>query len=919
VVATAIVVPWRLVVASIVLSLSLAVVALNGRTHEHLVVASMPRVGVAPAQGLSSLPAAALEPVSLALGADDPSYHFSRQGDGFLAQSPAQSLRARFGRAEVTVASGTARLGLTLRAAGYGSSLRAVGAVAPRVQSHRVVYAHAGLSEWYANGPAGIEQGFTIRRTPGDQSGPLTLSMTLTGNLHGSVDHGGDSLLLSHTGRPMIRYDGLEASDARGRTLRSWLVLHGTQMLLRVETRGARYPLRIDPLIQQAKLSASESAGASVALSADGNTALIGGSSDEEGTGAAWVFVRSGTTWIQQAKLMGFGEVSSGRFGDAVALSADGNTALIGAREDNGEQGAAWVFTRSGTTWTQQGEKLIGGGESGRDDQGEFGDSVALSADGNTALIGGASDGGYVGAAWVFTRSGTVWAQQGPKLTGSTSGGTGPKFGTSVALSAEGNTALIGGPYDDHGAGAAWVFMRTGSTWSQQGEKLTGTEELGEAWFGDEVALSADGNTAVIGGPFDSEWEGGVWVFTRSGSQWTQQGKKLVADGEVSYRDYAGLFGESIALSANGNTAVIAASSNDDGLGGVWTFTRTGSNWTQQGEELTGGIEEEAENGFRTSVSGFGDSLALSSEGDTALIAGFYGINGTGAAWVFVNPSPNVATGTASNVEQSSATLSGTVEPGPATTVHFQYGASETYGYTTTQQSVEAATSAAPLTADVTGLLPGTTYHFRMVSENSLGTVYGDDESLTTAAPVAPPPSTPTPITTSTTAVGTASKASTATTRTPATLAGPPNVSTVAPAIIVNVAQSNRIWRADTQLSKRSARRPTIPLGTTFYLTLDEQANISLTFEQLSSGRRVDGRCVVQTRKNSHAPLCHKPPAIEGAIGFAGHHGKNEVRFAGVIPYSKTLQTGSYMLVITATNSAGQHSKARELSFAVVS
>ena len=112
---------------------------------------------------------------------------------------------------------------------------------------------------------------------------------------------------------------------------------------------------------------------------------------------------------------IGSGEVSEGEFGYSVALSADGNTALIGGDRDNGEVGAAWVFTRSGSTWTQQGAKLTGSGEIGA---GAFGDSVALSADGNTALIGGYRDNEGVGAAWVFTRSGSTWTQQGAKLTG---------------------------------------------------------------------------------------------------------------------------------------------------------------------------------------------------------------------------------------------------------------------------------------------------------------------------------------------------------------------------------------------------------------------------------------------------------------------------------------------------------------------
>jgi hypothetical protein len=135
-----------------------------------------------------------------------------------------------------------------------------------------------------------------------------------------------------------------------------------------------------------------------------------------------------------------------------VAISGDGNTALIGLSDENGHVGAAWVFVRSGSTWSQQGPKLTANDETM---QGLFGDSVALSGDGNTALIGGQGDNGQhgegVGAAWVFVRSGSTWSQQGSKLTACDESGQG-RFGLSVALSGDGNTALIGG------GGAAWVF-----------------------------------------------------------------------------------------------------------------------------------------------------------------------------------------------------------------------------------------------------------------------------------------------------------------------------------------------------------------------------------------------------------------------------------------------------------------------------
>ena len=154
------------------------------------------------------------------------------------------------------------------------------------------------------------------------------------------------------------------------------------------------------------------------------------------------------------------------------------------------------MFTRSGATWTQQGPKLTGSGETG---DGAFGYSVALSADGNTALIGGPCDNSNVGAAWVFTRSG------GPGRSRAQADrqrrDRRRRFGSSVALSADGNTALIGGPATTATWGRRGCSPARAATWTQQGAKLTGSGETGAGQFGSSVALSADGDTALIGGP----------------------------------------------------------------------------------------------------------------------------------------------------------------------------------------------------------------------------------------------------------------------------------------------------------------------------------------------------------------------------------------------------------------------------------
>ncbi len=292
--------------------------------------------------------------------------------------------------------------------------------------------------------------------------------------------------------------------------------------------------------------------GSALALSADGNTAIVGGGGGNGGHGAAWVFTRSNGVWTQQGDKLGQGY--------AVALSGDGNTAIVGGDGDYFSVGAAWVYTRSNGVWTQQGDKLVGTGAVGDGSGGGSGQgfSVALSSDGNTAILGGPDDNSSVGAAWIFTRSNGVWTQQGDKLVGTGSvkvKGWSIDQGWSVALSGDGNTAIVGGPYDNGSTGAAWVFTRSNGVWTQQGNKLVGAGAVGVAsWLGNQgqsVTLSGDGNTAIVGGPSDNSYAGAAWVFTRSNGVWTQQGNKLVGTGAAG----AGQ-GLSVGLSADGNTAV---------------------------------------------------------------------------------------------------------------------------------------------------------------------------------------------------------------------------------------------------------------------------------------------------------------------------------------------------------------------------
>jgi N-acetylglucosamine kinase-like BadF-type ATPase len=392
---------------------------------------------------------------------------------------------------------------------------------------------------------------------------------------------------------------------------------------------------------QQQKIQASDAQaydyfGHSVSLSSDGNTALVGALEEDTGgtrAGAAYIFIRSGGTWSQQQKIQASDPETNDYFGYSVSLSGDGNTALIGAiGEGTGaaDAGAVYVFTRSGGTWSQQ-QKIQASDAQAYD---SFGYSVSLSSDGNTALIGaryedtGATD---AGAAYIFIRSGGTWTQQ-QKIQASDPE-TSDQFGNSVSLSSDGNTALIGARSEDTGAadaGAAYVFTRSGVTWSQQQKIQASDPETGDS-FGYSVSLSSDGNTALIGARYEDTGAasaGAAYVFILSGGTWTQQQKIQASDPEASDS-----FGNSVSLSSDGNTALVGAFEEDTGAttaGAAYMFIRYSGTWTQQ-YKIQASDPETSDR--------FGYSVSLSSDGNTALIGARSedtGATDAGAAYIFI-------------------------------------------------------------------------------------------------------------------------------------------------------------------------------------------------------------------------------------------------------------------------------------------
>ncbi|MBL9037663.1 MAG: hypothetical protein JNG84_04010 [Archangium sp.] len=369
--------------------------------------------------------------------------------------------------------------------------------------------------------------------------------------------------------------------------------------------------------------SGPSSQGISVALSAGGDTALVGGWNDDGNAGAAWVWAKTDGGWSQQGpKLVGSGASGpASQQGRAVALSADGNTALVGGLYDvpNIGTGAAWVFTRREGVWSQQGEKLVPIDSSFH--AVAFGGALALSADGDTALISGAGDMNPRGSAWIFTRTDGVWSQQGKLFNDD---GTSTYFGSSVALSADGTTALIGSHGDLGYRGGAWVWVKTAQGWRVQGPKLTFSPPVEGVVFGFSTALSADGNTAAVGAYRDDNNTGSVVVFTRTGEAWAQQGAKLVASDATPGANQ----GSGVALSADGTTLLLGAENDSGGTGAAWIFVREAGAWTQRAK-LVGADGLGVRQGY---------GVALSADGRTAVSGGRADNGGVGATWVFTAP-----------------------------------------------------------------------------------------------------------------------------------------------------------------------------------------------------------------------------------------------------------------------------------------
>lgn len=638
---------------------------------------------------------------------------------GHRARNPRQQWNTVFdGRGFTTKPdAGSWTWGLELESYGFADQLKEV--ERPEhvsTDGNRVAYDwDDGLQEWYLNDGRGLEHGYTLHRrlaqTRASVEAPLVFTLAVRGELTASLQENRlDVSFLDDSGATALTYSGLKVFDAEGRTLPAHFELAGDQLRLLVDESDARYPLTIDPVAQQTYLKSSNSDpgdafGLSVAVS--GDTVVVGapredsaavgvnGSQDDNSAsfaGAVYVFVRDGAVWTQQAYLKASNTGVGDTFGDSVSISGD--TIVVGAPwEDseatgvNGEEeddsarqsGAAYVFVRNGSTWSQQ--AYLKASNAGAGDQ--FGESVAVSGD--SILIGAyreessatGSNGNqadnslpFAGAAYMFERNGSSWSQS--AYLKASNAGTGDCFGLSVALSGDiavvgalnedGSATGVNGNWNDDGAtdsGAAYVFARNGPGWIQAAYlKASNTDE--EDLFGYAVAVSGD--TLVVGATREDSNSTGVngsqgndvndfgaaYVFVHNAGVWSQEAYLKASTINASLQ-----FGESVAVA--GDKVAIGAtneSSNEGGVNGnenntsafhagaVYVFERNGTTWSQ--EAYVKASNSDAEDQFGIALAMTEDFMVVGADEEDSSSSGVNGnqgnngsLNDSGAAYVF--------------------------------------------------------------------------------------------------------------------------------------------------------------------------------------------------------------------------------------------------------------------------------------------
>jgi hypothetical protein len=507
-----------------------------------------------------------------------------------------RGVAVRFDARAVHLEGGAWRWATTLVRWGHGHATREAPRATPSSADGRVRYDRGAIDEWYVERAHGLEQGFDVRARP-EGSAALRLELASEGLTPVLVD--GRVALRDERASTIAFYGGLHVEDARGRTVPAELRVEAGTIVIVIDDAGADYPLRVDPLvwalqeqrIAPAALVSGDQFGSSVAVSHD--TLVVGGNGDGATArpGSAQIFVRGATGWEPQAQLVvpGLPTTVYAYFGDASAI--DGDTVVVGAKLQ-GNRGSAYVFVRSGTSWTFQAELVPTPYDGALRDYGQ-----AVAVRGDTAVVSSRRSGAYV-----FTRVGSSWSQQ---------ANLDCAFGVALA----GDTIVCGErPALPANPQAAKVYVRAAGSWTLQAT-LTSTSVGVDDGFGDTVALSGD--SAVVGAPWQSSSTGSVYVFVRSGTTWTEQAKLQPVG--VLEGDQLGA-----AVAVDGDALVAGAWGQRKLAGGAYFFARSGTTWAEQARVQPRDLVPEDRFGTSVSIDG-----AIAAVGAPRVAAS------AGAAYVF--------------------------------------------------------------------------------------------------------------------------------------------------------------------------------------------------------------------------------------------------------------------------------------------
>jgi hypothetical protein len=475
-------------------------------------------------------------------------------------------------------------------ATGPGTALHVVSS---SLAGGRLVQEMGPLATWYQVTPAGLEQGFTVYRPPAGGGDDLVIGLgPATG--WALVTDGSALVERSPHAPTSLFYGGLEATDAAGSVHACRLrVAHGTVQVVVHVARGA-YPLDVDPtwssspspaatLSEPSIMStAEESFGSSVAMSADGTTALVGAAADAgTGAGAAYVFhISREGSWASSPVAILSGGDPGDHFGSSVAMSADGTTALVSASGSAGTGWAAVFHVSSEGAWASSSSPAAVLNDPGYGGQDYFGCSVAMSADGTTVLVGADGESGTgvgpgqpfgsmgPGAAYVFHASSEAsWATSSKSPAVTLTGSRGASFGSLVAMSADGTTALVSATQ------VLYVFhVLREASWGASSSKVTTAILTKPGATASSVAMSADGSTALIGAYGASSGKGAAYVFHASSKgPWASSSAPAATLAEPRGGTARDDFGGSVAISADGTTALVGAD-GVNGAGAAYVF-----------------------------------------------------------------------------------------------------------------------------------------------------------------------------------------------------------------------------------------------------------------------------------------------------------------------------------------------------------